>query len=96
MTVKILKAWHQWSWAFHIAWTGIIIMTYVFDYKNSMANNTKDIAILVKQHDEENMKQRMAVQENTTEEVNRRLAGIELVQGKIFDRINQIGDRDRK
>lgn len=93
---KILKIWHQWSWLYHLSWMAVIAMTYLFDYKNSMANNTRDIEVLVKQHDEENMKQRMAVQETTTEEVNRRLAGIELVQGKIFDRINQIADRDRK
>lgn len=71
-------------------------MTYLFDYKNSMANNSRDIAVLIKQHDDENMKQRMAVQENTVEEVNRRLGGIEMVQGKIFDRINQLADREHK
>lgn len=90
---KILRFWHQWSWCFHIGWAAIIATVYFTTFSNSMANNTRDIQELQTQHKEENMKQRMAVQENTTEEINRRLAGIEMVQGKIFDRINQIADR---
>lgn len=90
---KVLKFWHTWSWAFHLSWMAIIVLTYLLDYKNSMANNTKDIANIQQEHKEENMRERMAVQENTTNEVNRRLTGIENVQGKIFERINQIADK---
>lgn len=58
-----------------------------------MANNSRDIAELQQQHKEEKLNERMAVQENTTQQINNHLASIEVVQGKIFDRINQLADR---
>ncbi len=90
---QVLKFWHKWSWLFHIGWMSIIVMTYVFDYKNSMANNTLAIAEMQQTHKEENMKERMAVQESTSRDVKDTLTRIEMVQGKIFDRINQLSDK---
>lgn len=93
MQVKILKLWHQWGWAFHIsAWlVGGTVM--ICTYGNATASNTKEITQIQEQHKEENMATRMAVQEATTKDVNDRLSRIESVQGKIFDRVNQIADR---
>lgn len=93
MQPKILKFWHQWSWVFHIGWALIIAAVYFTSFQNSAAANTTAIVQMKKEHDDENMKTRMAVQENTTQEINNRLASIEQVQGKIFERINQIADR---
>ena len=71
----------------------VIFLTYVLDYKNSMANTIHDVAAIQQQLKEENMKERMAIQEHTTIEINNRLTGIESVQGKIFDRINTLADK---
>lgn len=90
---RILRFWHQWSWVFHIGWAAIIATVYFTSFSNSMANNSRDIAELQQQHKEEKLNERMAVQENTTQQINNHLASIEVVQGKIFDRINQLADR---
>lgn len=90
---RVLKFWHQWSWVFHIGWAAVIATVYFASFSNSMARNSADIMELQQIHKEEKMNERMAVAENTTQQINSRLSSIEVVQGKIFDRINQIADR---
>lgn len=91
MQVRILKLWHQWSWLFHIcAWT-IGGTVAVCTYGNATASNTAAITEIQAEH----LPVRMAVQEQTSRDITDRLVRMETVQGKIFDRVNQIADRNR-
>jgi hypothetical protein len=93
MATQILKFWHQWSWAIHVVgWllTGTVVVT---TYGNAMEDTKSKVTILEQQHKEENLATRMAVQENTARDVDQRLTRMEMVEAKIFDRINSIGDR---
>lgn len=90
---KILKFWHQWSWA-------ISVIAYVFMFgamvatrENAIAENTKHIATIEDDRYKENMPVRMATQEESTKNIKETLGRMEMVQGKIFERINQIADR---
>lgn len=93
---NILKFWHQWSWAYHICVSIVLMTSLIITYENATAQNTKDIADITAELTKENMSVRMAVQETTTQDINKKLEDIKNVQGKIFDRINQIVDRDHK
>lgn len=89
MQVKILKIWHQWGWLFHIgAWLigGTVL---ICTYGNATAGNAQAISEIQNEH----LPVRMAVQEQTSKDINDNLKEIKQVQGKIFDRINQIADR---
>lgn len=92
---KIVKFWHQWSWAYHICVSIFVFSGMIVTYQMTTQANAKEIASLQDVHTSENMSVRMAVQENITKEINNRLDSIETVQGKIFDRINQIADREK-
>ncbi len=70
---KVLKFWHQWSWAFHILWMSTVCLTYIFDYKNAMANNTKDVAAIIA----EQLPTRMATQEQAIRDIKEQLNRIE-------------------
>lgn len=90
----ILKIWHQWGWLYHLMVTAVMATVFIMGYGNAVAGNSNRISVLEKQHTDENMAIRMAVMENTIAETNKRLGNIEDVEGKIFDRINQIADRE--
>jgi len=90
---KILKFWHQWSWAIQIVGYIFIFGTIVGTRENASANNTSDIAAIILQHKEENLAPRMASQEESTKNIKDSLVRIENIQGKIFDRINKLADR---
>lgn len=62
-------------------------------YGSATASNTKDIAMIVKQHDDENLKERMAVQELTAKDIRDDVRDIKATQGAVFNRLNQIADR---
>lgn len=86
---SVLKFWHKWSWAFHLAVWLVMGTTMAVTYRDSIANNTSDIAAIK----QENLAVRMAVQEQANKDIDTRLERMETVQGKIFERINQIADR---
>lgn len=93
MQVKILKLWHTWGWLFHIsAWLiGVTVM--VCTYGNATASNTNDIAYLKEQHEKENLKERVAVQESITKDIRDDVHDIKSTQAAIFSRLNQIADK---
>lgn len=89
---KILKFWHTWNWAIHGAvWIIIATALWYANNQNAIANNAMDIAEIKAQK----LPERMVRQEQITENINDNLREIKTVQGKIFDRINQIADRAR-
>src|SRR5581483_7920388 len=91
---KMIKFWHQWSWAAHIAVWIIMGTAIIVSFKDGVAKNSLDISEIQMVHKDENMAMRMVRQEQITQDVNDRLSRSEMVQGKIFDRINQIADRN--
>ncbi len=93
---KVVKFWHQWSWLFHILWALVLGTMFVATYMSDTKANTSDIAAIRKQHDDENLKERMAVQEKTAADIRDDVRDIKATQGAIFNRINQIADREHK
>lgn len=86
---KVLKFWHQWSWAISAAGYIFMMAIMVGGYQNAIANNTANIADISSQK----LPERMAAQEQLSKDTDDRLSRMEAVQGKIFDRINQLADR---
>ena len=86
---KVIKFWHQWSWLYHVVWTAVVVTGFIVTYQNSIASNTADIKAI----NDEKLPERMAVQEQISRDVKDNLADIKTVQGKIFERINQLADR---
>ncbi len=86
----ILKFWHTWNWAIHaVVWLFIAGTLYYANNQNAIANVIKDVADIQSQR----LPERMATQEQLSKDTHEQLGHIEAVQGKIFDRINQIADR---
>lgn len=86
---RILSLWHKWSWAFHILVWIIAGTTYVATFQTNAAETANGLLRL----QEEKLPIRMAIQEQTTKDIADNLQEIKQVQGKIFERINQIADR---
>lgn len=86
---KILKLWHEWSWALHICVWLVVGTALVVTYRDAITANASDIERI----DSGKLPERMAVQEQLSRDTGERLTRMENVQGKIFERINQIADR---
>ncbi len=89
----VLKFWHRWNWAVHCAVWLTLGTAIVVTYRDVLAQNTKDINQLQQQHNDEHMEVRMVKQEQITQDIGQSLQEIKTVQGKIFDRLNQIVDK---
>lgn len=90
---QMLKWWHQYG--FIITIIGYIFMmgTIWQSHKDAVASIEKGMDVIQQQHDKENADHRVTVLETIEAENHEQLQKIGEVQGKIFDRINQIADK---
>jgi hypothetical protein len=89
---KLLKWWHQYSMFITVA--GYIFlagMTYK-GQKDALAGNQETMASMQAQHDKENVDHRVTILEQIAADNRDNFSEIKQVQGKIFDRINQMAD----
>lgn len=86
---RIIKFWRDWAWAFHIGVWLIGATAFIVTFENTTAANTREIQSI----QEQKLPERMATQEQMAKDISQRLDRMEMVQGKIFERVNQIGDR---
>jgi len=94
---KILKFWHQWSWAVSACGFFVILGTlgtglYIGACFIETANASAAAVIRLEEF-RQNTEIILAMQKEDNQNIKEQLSRMENVQGKIFERINQIADK---